>query len=149
MTDAEHSDGPGDGEAAEVIRAYESASQLNPRDVQMHFNYGVAFMELGAGLEDNAVEAFKASSRLRPSWSTAHSQLGLAYTSANRREEAVESYKQALTLQPEDTNTLAALAHTSLLLRRFEEPEQAALRMVEVSSLDSDTHLVLGVAQLL
>lgn len=150
MADEEHSeDWPDVDEAAEVIRAYESASQLSHHDAQMHFNYGVAFMELGAGLEINAIEAFKVAARLRPSWSAAHSQLGLAYASLNRREEAVESYKQALRIQPEDTDTLAALAHASLLIGRFNESEQAALRMVEASTLDSGPHFVLGVAQLL
>jgi tetratricopeptide (TPR) repeat protein len=115
----------------------------------MHFDYGVALMELGPGLEDHAIEAFKAAARLRPSWSAAHSQLGLAYASANRREEAVESYEQALRLKPEDMDTLAALAHASLLLGRFDESEQAALRMVEASPIDSGPHFVLGMAQLL
>jgi tetratricopeptide (TPR) repeat protein len=150
MTDEEHSDDwPGVDEAAEVVRAYERDSELKPLDAQTHFNYGVAFMELGAGFEINAIEAFKAAARLRPSWSAAHSQLGLAYAAANRREEAVESYKQALRLKPGDTDTLAALAHAALLLGRFEESEQAALRMVEASPLDSGPHFVLGVAQLL
>jgi tetratricopeptide (TPR) repeat protein len=149
MTEEEHSDDwPGVDEATEVIRAYEHDSKLKPLDGQTHFDYGVAFMELGPGLEINAIEAFKAAARLRPSWS-AYSQLGLAYAAANRREEAVESYKQALRLQPEDTDTLAALAHASLILRRFSESEQAALRMVEASPLDSGPHFVLGVAQLL
>lgn len=150
MADEKYSDDwSGVDEATEVIRAYERDSKLKPQDAQTHFDYGVAFMELGAGLEMNAIEAFKTAARLRPSWSAAHSQLGLAYASANRREEAVESYRQALNLKPEDTDTLAALAHASLLLGRFDESEQAALRMIEASPLDSGPHLVLGVAQLL
>lgn len=64
----------------------------------MHFNYGVAFMEMRTGLENHAIEAFKTATRLRPSRSESHSQLGLAYVSANRREEAIESYKQSLIL---------------------------------------------------
>src|SRR3954452_18316452 len=129
MMDDEHSDDwPGFDEATEVIRAYERDSKLKPMDAQMHFDYGVAFMEFGTGHEGHAIEAFKAAARLRPSWSAAHSQLGLAYASANRREEAVESYKQALSLKPDDTDTLAALAHAYLLLGRFSELGQAALR---------------------
>ena len=142
-------DWPGVDEAAEVIQAYKRASQLDPPDAQMHFNYGVAFMELGNGLESNAIEAFEAAVRLRSSWSAALLQLGLAYASANRREEAVESYKQALRLHPEDIDTLAALAHASLLLGRYEEAEQAAARMIEVMPLASGPRLILGVAQLL
>ena len=150
MTDEEYSDDwPGVDEATEVIRAYEGDSELKPLDAQRHFDYGVAFMELGTGLEGQAIEAFNAAARLRPSWPAAHSRLGLAYASANRREEAVESYRQALSLKPDDTDTLAALAHAYLLLGRFSESGQAALRMVEASPLDSGPHFVLGVAQLL
>src|ERR1044072_7589539 len=76
---------------AEVIRADEHDSKLNPLDAQMRLDYGVAFMELGTGLEGHAIEACKAAARLRPSWSAVHFQLGLAYAAANRREEAVES----------------------------------------------------------
>ena len=142
-------DWPGVDEGAEVIRAYECNSKLKPQDAQIHFDYGVGFMEWGTGLEGHAIEAFKAAARLRPSWSAAHFQLGLAYASANQREEAVESYKQALRLKPGDTDTLAALAHAFLLLGRFSESEQAALRMVEASPLDSGSHFILGMAQLL
>jgi len=150
MTDEEQSDNwPGIDEATEVIRAYKSASHLNPRDAQMHFNYGIAFMQLGAGLGMSAIEAFQAAVRRRPSWAAAHSRLGLAYAAANRWGEAVESYKYALKLKSEDKDTLTALAHASLLLGRFEESEQATLRMVEVSPLDTGPHFVLGVAHLL
>jgi tetratricopeptide (TPR) repeat protein len=106
-------------------------------------------MELGGGLESYAIEAFVAAVCLRPSWSAAYSQLGQAYASANRREEAVESYKQALRLQPEDLNTLAGLAHASLLLGRYEETERSATLMIEVAPLVSVPYLMLGVTQLL
>jgi tetratricopeptide (TPR) repeat protein len=150
MTDEEQAnDWPGVDSAVELIRAYERASRLDPADAQAHFNYGVAFMELGVGLENRAIEAFKNASRLCPSWSESHSQLGLAYASSNRRDEAIESYRQFLILQSDDTNTLAALAHASLLIGRYEETEWAATRMIEVTPLASVSHLILGVAQLL
>lgn len=119
MTDEEYSDDwPGVDEATEVIRAYERDSKLKPQDAQAHFDYGVAFMELGTRLEMNAIEAFKTAARLLPSWSAAHSQLGLAYASANRREEAVEAYRQALNLKPEDTDTLLSGARSRLFVTR-------------------------------
>ena len=150
MTGNEHSeDWPGVDEATEVIRAYESASDLNPRDAQMHFNYGVAFMELGAGLESQAIEAFKTAVRLRPYWSAAHSQLGLVYAAADRREEAIGAYKRALSLRPDDLDTLGALAHACLLVERYGEAEQIAARMVTLAPLLSGSHFVLGLAQLL
>jgi Flp pilus assembly protein TadD len=150
MTDEEHAnDWPGVDAAVELIRAYERAGKLDLADAQMDFNYGLAFLELGSGLENYAIEAFKTALRLRPNWSAAHSQLGISYASANRRVEAIESYMQALTLQPDDTNTLAALAHASLFLGRYKDTERAATQMIEAAPLASVPHLILGVAQLL
>ena len=46
MTDEERAKyWPGADETAEVIRAYERTSQLNPCDTQMHIDYGIAFMK--------------------------------------------------------------------------------------------------------
>lgn len=140
---------PNVDEPTEIVRAYERETQLKPDDAQMHFDYGMAFMELGPGLEDRAIEAFRAAAQLRPAWAAAYSQLGLAYASANRREEAVEAYKKALALQPDDTDTLAALAHASLLLGRYEEAARSAARMADIAPLVSGSHFVLGLAQLL
>jgi hypothetical protein len=51
MTDEEHiDDWLGIDEAAEVTQAYKRASQLDSRDAQICFNYGVEFMKFGNGL---------------------------------------------------------------------------------------------------
>ncbi|HXG64390.1 MAG TPA: tetratricopeptide repeat protein [Blastocatellia bacterium] len=150
MSDEEDTDDwLGVDQAAGIIRAYERALRFKPREAQMHFDYGIAFLELGIGFESQAIEAFKTAARLCPSWSAVHLQVGLAYASANRREEALDSYKRALALQPDDTNALAALAHTSLLLGCYKEAEEAATRIIEVAPLASVPHLILGVAHLL
>jgi tetratricopeptide (TPR) repeat protein len=150
MTDEEHIAGwPSADKAGGLIGVYKQASRSNPYDAQLHFDYGITFLELGAGFEDHAVEAFKTAAALHPSWAAVHFQLGLAYASSNLREEAIGSYKQAVTLQPEDINTLAAFAHASLLLGRHEEAEWAATRMIEVAPLASGAYLISGMAQLL
>ncbi len=136
-------------EAAEIIRGYEFDCRIKPNDTEMHFDYGLAFMGLGIGLESYAIAAFKEAIRLRPFWAEAYSQLGLAYASANRRKEAVESYRQALKFQPNDIGTLAALTHAYLFLGRYSEAEQVAVKMIEVVPLASGHYLALGFAQLL
>ncbi len=147
MIDDKHvDDWPGVEGTAEVIRAYERAPQLKPGNAQTLFNYGAAFMELGIGLEKQASDAFKTTARLRPFWPAAHAQLGLAHASASRRE-ALDFYHQAITPQPDDTNTLAALAHASLLLSRYEETEQAARQMIAVAPLTTVPRWTLGMAQ--
>src|SRR5215204_5205683 len=100
MSDEYSEPWPAEDEAIEVVRAYESASRLRPDDVQTHFDYGLAFMELGPGLESRAVEAFESAVRLLPAWAQAHTQLGYAYASAGRRDDAIAEYSQALKLSP-------------------------------------------------
>lgn len=136
-------------EAVEIIQRYESDCGISPNDAEMHFNYGLAFIELGIGLESWAIEALKEAIRLRPFWFAAYSHLGLAYASANRREEAVESYRQALKFQPNDTGILAALTHAYLFLGRYSEAEQMAMKMIELAPLASVNYLALGFARLL
>jgi Flp pilus assembly protein TadD len=140
---------PAEDEATEVVRAYERASQLSSDDAQVHFDYGLAFMELGPGLERHAVEAFEAAVRLRPAWAQAHTQLGYAYASAGRRDEAIAEYRQALMLSPGDVDTWGALAHVAFLSDRYEEAEQAGVRLVDAQPLTAGPHLILGLAQLL
>jgi len=135
-------------EATEVIIAYRRALSIKPVDAQIYFNYGVTFLELGAGLS-YAIEAFEAAVRLRPYWAAAHLQLGLAYAAADRREEAVEAYKQALAIRPDDPDTLGALVHACLLLGQYAEAEQATLRMIEAEPLASGPQFILGVVHLL
>ena len=77
------------------------------------------FMELGTGIENQAIGAFEEAVRLRPHWAAAHSQLGLAYAAADRREEAIEAYKKAISLRPDDLDTLGALVHACLLLEHY------------------------------
>ena len=140
---------PGIDEAGEVILLYRRASSLKPGDARIHFDYGLAFMELGSGLENHAIEALKAAVGLRPHWAAAHSQLGLAYAAADRREEAIEAYKKALSLRPDDLDTLGAFVHACLLLDHYSEALQLAARMVTLAPLMSGSHFVLGLAQLL
>jgi len=68
---------PAEDEQTEVVRAYERASQLRPDDAQTHFDYGLAFMELGPGLEEHALRAFGSAVRLRPAWVQASGTLTL------------------------------------------------------------------------
>ncbi len=139
----------GGDETIEMILWYRHVSSLKPGDAQMHFYYGLAFMELEAELENQAIEAFREAVRLRPHWPAAHLQLGLAYAAADRREEAISSYKRALALRPDDLDTLGALVHAYLLHDHYGEAEKLAARMVTLAPLKSGSHFVLGLAQLL
>jgi len=136
-------------ETIEMILWYRHMSSLKPGDAQMHFHYGLAFMELGTELEGQAIEAFKEAVRLRPHWPAAHLQLGLAYAAADRREEAISSYKSAHALRPNDLDTLSVLVHAYLLQDHYGEAEELAARMVTVAPLKSGSHFVSGLAQLL
>lgn len=82
MTNDEHNDDwLSLDDAAEVIRGYKHMACSNSSDAQMHFDYGLSFMEMGTGLEDYAIKAFQCAVWLQSFWPLTHSSLGLAYAS--------------------------------------------------------------------
>ena len=81
------------GELEKAAQTYELWQQTYPRDELPHINLGFIFASLG-NWERSLVEAREAL-RLEPNNATNYLNLGNAYTSLNRLEEAEAVYKQA------------------------------------------------------
>ena len=73
---------------------------------------------------------------LRPDSPIAHFNLGNALLEKNKNEDAIESYKKAITLDPNMANAHFNLAHT--LLKRGDY-EQAIVHLTEVVQLEPDS----------
>src|SRR2546421_275151 len=65
----------------------------------LDYQYGRAFA--GAGLFDQAAEAFKLSARLRPGDAEVHLRLGLAYYRLGEFRDALDSLERAAQLAPD------------------------------------------------
>ena len=91
----------------EAILCYQQALTLDPSDIEVHINLGVAYCNQGE--VDEGISEYKEALRLYPNDARAHNNLGRAYFDQGRLDEAVSEYKEALRL-----NSNLAEAHTNL-----------------------------------
>ena len=81
------------GELEKAAQTFELWKQIYPRDSGPYVNLG--FISADLGNWDRALEEFRAALRLEPNNGTNYLNLGIAYTTFNRLDEAEAVYKQA------------------------------------------------------
>ena len=69
----------------------------------------LGYQLLGKGETQAAIQILQLNVETHPKSSNAHDSLGEAYAAAGHKELAIESYRKALALNPENTNSKAAL----------------------------------------
>jgi serine/threonine-protein kinase len=82
----------------QAARAYEQATQLNPRHAGSFAGLGASRLALGQ--PRRAVRAYQRAVSLRPRHAGFHAALGRAYHAAGDRNRARQSYQRALALDP-------------------------------------------------
>jgi tetratricopeptide (TPR) repeat protein len=102
----------GDGEGA--IGEYSEALHLNPKNDLAYYNRGVNLMGMGKEKRDAAIADLREAIRLNPSNHRAHFLLGLALEGEGDREGALQQYRAACRLDPQ--NSLYSEAYERLLL---------------------------------
>ncbi|HEY8431338.1 MAG TPA: protein kinase [Sandaracinaceae bacterium] len=83
---------------AEAARAYERATELNPRHAGSYAGLGAA--RLAQGQHDAAIRAYQRAIALSPRHAGYHAALGQAYLASGDRARARESFARALALDP-------------------------------------------------
>ncbi len=109
----------------EAIESFKQAVKINPDDADAHYNLGAAYSKSGKYQE--AIESYKQVIRIDPDGALAHTNLGvvyaesgtdiaevhynlgLAYGKSGMHKEAIESFKQAIRIDPD-----FAWAHNNL-----------------------------------
>ncbi len=87
------------GEATEAREAL----RLNPCDGLTHLRLGQALMGMGGQL-DGAIAELREAVRLNPNYAFAHAELGWALENRGLRREALEEYRRANQLDPNDAD---------------------------------------------
>ena len=92
--------------AAEVTRRFAHYVQLDPKNAQANFYYGLSLWRQGedgaAAVDLNLVEKhLKAAAALDPRLYEAHLQLGILYERQHRDAEAIRALLQAIRLEPD------------------------------------------------
>ena len=88
---------------SEAEQEFRAVLRKDPEDVEAHTNLGSTFVEMGnidAGLGE-----FHAANALRPLYTPAWRELGLALAKQGKWSEAAEALREAAKLQPGDSRT--------------------------------------------
>lgn len=81
-----------------AISAYQSASLLNPNDIDIYINLGSAFYEKGDFA--NALSAYRAALEIDPDNARVHCNLGYLLWGKGLIEDAIKEYEIAIKLDP-------------------------------------------------
>ena len=118
-------------EHGKAIAAAERAIALNPNGADAYSNLG--YILSLSDRSDEAIEFFEKAIRLNPIPPSYYlQQLGIAYRSLGRYEEAIEAYKKALQRSPTDLFAHIGLAATYVLLGREEEGRAEAAEVLRI-----------------
>lgn len=122
-----------EGKYNEVIEAGKKADEHIPQDPFVLYFVGNAY--LGKGEQKEALEWFEKASQTpsrKPFKSAIYGSMGDAYSALDQWDKAVDSYNQALKLDPQNHNVLNNYAYyLSERDERLDEAEKMALKAVE------------------
>lgn len=123
----------------------QQAIALDPENPTYHNALGVLYLELKRPAD--AQQQFEAAVALDPAYAEAHHNLGLARAEQGRWEEAVASYRKALSFPTYTTPEVAYnnLGNALQALRRLSEAEDAYRAAIRLSAAMPSAHYGLGV----
>lgn len=118
------------GDFEEAIVEYEQALEIEPENVDLMSNLGVAYYNLGQ--LDKAIEQYSQALEIAPNDPDIHSNLAAAYVqeyqlsgALERLESALEEYQKAVELNPTLAQAFFGLGVVYALLGRNEDAIQA------------------------
>jgi tetratricopeptide (TPR) repeat protein len=109
------------GDYQRAIRAFQQAIKLNPTHTGAHNNLGVAFFKIGE--VDQSIYWLEKSIALRPA-AEVYLDLGIAYAAKGESAKAEESFRQALELDPQNTEAFNSLGVLFYHQKKIDEARQ-------------------------
>jgi tetratricopeptide (TPR) repeat protein len=121
----------GMGRIDEALEMMKRAQDLDPLSLIISLN--VARVYYFARDYDRAIEQCRKALEMFPDFALALRRLGQAYSQKQMYPEAIEAFRSAIENSHNDSETMAALAHTFALSGRPEEAERILSDMMEMS----------------
>jgi len=97
-----------------------------------------------AGLDGEAIEAFKEAIRIKPDFAEAHNSLGFSYGKLGMDKEAIEAYKQAIRIKPDYANAHFNLGVSYSKLGMNKEAIEAYKQAIRIKPDYAEVHFSLG-----
>jgi tetratricopeptide (TPR) repeat protein len=122
------------GDQEKAIELYEKAVEIDPTNVPVLINLGVA--RLVTEKWDKAAEAFQQVIALNPEDSAAYHGLGAAYASKGYFGEAEAAFTEAVRINPKNIGALLNLGVAAYNQGRLDEAEKFARKALELAPED-------------
>jgi protein O-mannosyl-transferase len=103
----------------EAVDDLKQAVQLDPANVDAHYNLGNVLMQLNRFPE--AISVFETALKLHPSDSRTHNNLGLTLSKAGRTNDAMKHWQEAIRIQPDNIEARNNLGAALLALGKPQE----------------------------
>ena len=120
-----------------------SAIELDPYDVESHYNLGVIFQNIDQF--ESAASCYQQALALNPRYIDAALNLGVTYHRLGKLEEAEKFLRQAIEIRPDFVMALGNLAVTLQSLEKNDEAEVCLRRIIEITPGDAIAYNNLGV----
>ena len=125
-----------------AVQTLDALTRLYPAVAQYHYLLGVGLMALGD--TTTALESLTEADRLEPDRGLTLLALGLALNNRKRYSEAKIALMRGLDLQPDNLETIAALAESEAGLGEFDRAAAHAERTIAATPGNATAHLVMG-----
>jgi tetratricopeptide (TPR) repeat protein len=118
------------GRIQEAIAEYHAALNVDPRDVEAHYNLGHILIQLGD--VQGAIAEYREAADIKPDYKDTRNNLGNALARAGDFGGAIAEYRAALKIDPANVDALSNLGNVLLQTGRIDEAidrYRAALRI--------------------
>jgi tetratricopeptide (TPR) repeat protein len=132
------------GHAAEAIDQYLRALEIEPNDLNAHYNLGNALLE--AGRTDQAIVQFRKALEIKPDDADTYYNLGIALMRVGRPDEAISCFQKVIEFKPDSVGAYNNLALVLFTQGRFNEAVKEYQRTLELMPNYADAHYMLGCA---
>lgn len=120
-----------------AVQNYQKVIQLDPKNIDVYYNLGIVYSN--AKQYDKAIQSYRKVLASKPNMEDARHNLYVAYynyaldsMNNGNTDKAIENYKSAVALQPDDTETLAALGNAYHEKGDFNSAIQAYKKALEI-----------------
>jgi tetratricopeptide (TPR) repeat protein len=129
-----------------AVLTLEAMTRVYPTVAQYHYLLGVALMAVGD--MPSATGALNEANRIEPNRPLTFLALGLTLNNRKMFVEAKPMLERSLELQPDDTDSIAALSETEAGLGELDRAAVLAQRVLERSPSNATANLVMGMVLL-
>ena len=125
------------GDLEGALNAFTRAIEINPNLATARNNLGVLYYNRGE--KDKALNQYQQGAQLAPENITFQKNLAdFYYVEQGRVEEAMQIYVKVLNTNPEDIETLLALAHICVTLEKFDDARYFFSRILQIEFGNKD-----------